>query len=153
MMLVHPFEMLLLNFSVVARRPWNEVIPEAFGLAFSLTLFVASLLIIAGVLYLAGLVVLGRKQALTGDAVVISLLGTVLSMVFFMFIPYGLVALVLSAIVWLLLIKRLYMTGWLGAIAVGILALAVFFVVVIFVALIFGILFKILEFFWFMLLA
>jgi hypothetical protein len=81
---------------------------------------------------------------------VISLLGTVLSMAFFMFIPYGLVALFLSIVVWLLLIKRLYETGWFGAIAVGILALAVFLVVVIFVALVFGILSEILGLFSFM---
>jgi hypothetical protein len=135
------------SFGVVAGESWSNIIPEAFRLLFPLTLFFASLSILAGVLYLAGLVVVGRKRALLSEAVVISLLGTVLSMVFFMFIPYGLVALFLSIVVWLLLIKRLYKTGWFGAIAVGVLALVVFFVIVIFVALAFGILFEVLKLF------
>jgi hypothetical protein len=135
------------SFSVTASGSWGDVIPEAFRLVFPLTLFFASLFVLAGVLYLAGLVVVGRKRALLSEAVMISLLGTVLSTAFFMFIPYSLIALLLSIIVWLLLIKRLYKTGWFGAIAVGILALVVFFVIVIFVALAFGILFEILKLF------
>jgi hypothetical protein len=138
------------GFSVIASMSWIDVIPEGFRLVFTLTLFFASLLVLAGVLYLAGLVVVGRKRTLLGQAMVISLLGTVLSMAFFMFIPYGLVALFLSIVVWLLLIKRLYETGWFGAIAVGILALVVFLVVVIFAALVFGILSEILGLFSFM---
>jgi len=138
------------GFSVIASMSWIDVIPEAFRLVFTLTLFFASLLVLAGVLYLAGLVVVGRKRTLLGQAMVISLLGTVLSMAFFMFIPYGLVALFLSIVVWLLLIKRLYETRWFGAIAVGILALVVFLVVVIFAALVFGILSEILGLFSFM---
>jgi hypothetical protein len=67
--------------------------------------------------------------------------------VFFMFVPYGLLALFLSIVVWLLLIKRFYKTGWFGAIAVGILALVVFLVVVIFAALVFGVLSEILGLF------
>lgn len=138
------------GFSVIASMSWIDVIPEAFRLVFTLTLFFASLLVLAGVLYLAGLVVVGRKRTLLGQAMVISFLGTVLSMAFFMFIPYGLVALFLSIFVWLLLIKRLYETGWFSAIAVGILALVVFLVVVIFAALVFGILSEILGLFSFM---
>jgi hypothetical protein len=53
--------------------------------------------------------------------------------------------LLLSVFVWLLLIKRLYETGWLGAIAVGILALIVFVVVLVFIALLFGILYLVVE--------
>jgi len=142
--------LMLKNSSVIASGSWIDVIPEAFRLVFPLTLFLASLLILAGVLYLAGLVVVGRKRTLLGQAMVVSLLGTVLSMAFFMFIPYSLVALFLSIVVWLLLIKRLYETGWFGAIAVGILALVVFLVVVIFAALVLGILSEILGLFSFM---
>jgi hypothetical protein len=139
--------LMLGNFSVIASGSWNDVIPEAFRLVFTLTLFFASLLVLAGVLYLAGLVVVGRKRTLFGEAAVISLVGTVLSVVFFMFVPYGLLALFLSIVVWLLLIKRFYKTGWFGAIAVGILALVVFLVVVIFAALVFGVLSEILGLF------
>jgi len=57
-----------------------------------------------------------------------------------MFIPYRLIALVLCIFTWLLLIKRLYETGWLGAIAVGILAMIIFLAVTVLLALFFGIL-------------
>ncbi|MBS7632087.1 hypothetical protein KEJ15_00465, partial [Candidatus Bathyarchaeota archaeon] len=56
-----------------------------------------------------------------------------------------LIALVLAILVWLLLIKNLYETGWLGAIAVGIMAIVVFLVAAILIALIFGILEKAIE--------
>jgi len=96
-------------------------------------------------LYVAGLIVVGGKRARFTDAFLISLLGTVLSMIFVMFIPYPFIPLILNIFVWLLLIKRFYETGWLGAIAVGLLAMIIFLVVAIFVALIFGIIEKILE--------
>jgi len=133
--------MLLASLEMISRgdKPWWNLIREDFRLIFSLTLFFVNLLVLAIVLYLAGLVVVGRKQALLSDAFIISLLGTALSTVFFMFIPYRLVALLLSIIVWLLLIKRLYETGWLRAIAVGILAVVIYLATAIILALIFGI--------------
>lgn len=70
----------------------------------------------------------------------ISLLGTVLSTLFAIFIPYGLIALFLGVLVWLLLIKRLFETRWLGAIAVGILAIIIFLAILLLLALAFGIL-------------
>jgi len=139
--------MLLGSLSTAARRegPWWEIIPVELRLIFSLTLFFVNLFVLAVVLYLAGLVVVGGKRALLSDAFIISLLGTVLSTLFFMFIPYRLVALALSIIVWLLVIERLYETGWLGAIAVGILAIIIFLAVTILLALFFGILYVIFE--------
>jgi hypothetical protein len=110
-----------------------------------LTLFFVNLLVLAIVLYLAGLVVVGKKRALLTDAFIISLVGTVLSTVFFMFIPYRLVALLLGIITWLLLIKRLYGTGWIGAIGVGILAIIIFLAVTVLLALAFGILSIVIE--------
>jgi len=62
-----------------------------------------------------------------------------------MFLPYRLLALILSIIVWLLLIKRLYETGWLGAIAVGILAMVIFLAVTVLLALFFGIMEVLIE--------
>ncbi len=79
------------------------------------------------------------------DAFLISFLGTVLSTVFVLFIPYLFIALILSVFVWLLLIKRFYETGWLGAIAVGLLAMIIFLVVAILLALAFGIVREIWE--------
>jgi hypothetical protein len=65
--------------------------------------------------------------------------------VFFLFIPYRLIALVLGIVVWLLLIKRFYETGWLGAVAVGLLAIIIFLAVTVILALLFGILDAVIE--------
>jgi len=141
------FMTLFLSLSAVAKKegPWWDIIPEELRLIFSLTLFFVNLLVLAIVLYLAGLVVVGGKRALLSDAFIISLLGTILSTLFFMFIPYRLLALTLCMIVWLLLIKRLYETGWFGAMAVGILAIIIFLAITILLALLFGILYVIFE--------
>jgi len=126
---------------------WWEMIPEDLRLVFSLALFFVNLLVLAVVLYLAGLIVVGKKRALVTEAFIISFLGTVLSTLFLMVIPYHFIALVLSIVVWLLLIKRLYETGWLGATAVGILAIIIFLAVTVLLALFFGILYTISELF------
>lgn len=118
---------------------WWNLIREDFRLIFSLTLFFVNLLILTAVLYLVGLVIIGKKRSLLSDAFMISLLGTVLSTLFFMFLPHALLALTLSVILWLLLIKRLYETGWLTAIAVGILAMVIFLAVTLLLAQFFGI--------------
>ncbi|MBE0519516.1 hypothetical protein IBX35_00540 [Candidatus Bathyarchaeota archaeon] len=137
--------MFLTILSVGARESWWEMIPKGLRLVFSLAVFFVSLFVLAVVLYLAGLVVVGRKRALLTDAFIISFLGTILSTLFFMFISYHWVALVLSIVVWLLLVKRLYETGWLGATAVGILAIIIFLAVTVLLALLFGILYVIFE--------
>jgi len=138
---------LLVSSSIAAggEGAWWDLIGEDFRLIFSLTLFFVNLLVLAIVLYLAGLVVVGKKRALLADAFMISLVGTVLSTVFFMFIPYRLIALFLGIILWLLLIKRLYGTGWIGAIGVGILAIIIFLAVTVLLALAFGILSIVIE--------
>jgi hypothetical protein len=115
------------------------------NLVFGIVLFFVELLVLAVVLYIAGRIVVGGKRALFSDAFIIALLGTILSGAFVVFIPYSLLALLLSVFVWLILIKRLYETGWLGAIAVGILALIVFVVVLVLIALLFGILYLVFE--------
>ncbi|MEM3627689.1 MAG: hypothetical protein QXZ25_06665 [Candidatus Bathyarchaeia archaeon] len=140
---------LLKGLSLVARRegPWWNLIPQAFRLIFPLTLFLAELFILAVFIYLAGLIVVGGKKALLSDAFLISLLGTVSSTVLLMFIPYRLIALIISIVVWLLLIKGFYETGWLGAIAVGVLTVIISVVITIVLALIFGIIGVLWEFF------
>ena len=141
-MLAHLLHLMLLGcLSLTAGKegPWWNLIPEELRLVFSLTLFFVNLFVLALVLYLAGLIVVGRRRALPTDAFLISLLGTVLSTLFFIFIPYRVVALFLSIVVWLLLIKRFFETGWLEAIAVGILTVIVFLAITVVLALIFGI--------------
>jgi hypothetical protein len=123
--------------------PWG--LQEGLTLIFALVLFFASLFILAVVLYLAGIIVVGKKRALFSDAFIIALLGTVFTTLFVIFIPYPLIALILSLFVWLILIKRLYETGWLGAIAVGILVIMIYLAVLILLAFAFHIFEKIIE--------
>lgn len=111
-----------------------DIVSEQLRPVFFLAWFFIELFVMAGVLYIAGLIVVGGKRARFSDAFIISLVGTVLSTLFYIFIPYRLIALLLSLFTWLLLIKRLYETGWLGAIAVGILAVIVYFVVLVLLA-------------------
>jgi len=136
---------LVLFTSLIAKKGtlWDNIIDKlGIGLAaiFSLVFFFFILLVLAVFLYLAGLIVVGGKRARFSDALIIALLGAVLSMLFFMFIPYFLIAVILSIITWLLLIKRLYETGWLGSLAVGILAIVIYLAVMILLALVFGVL-------------
>jgi hypothetical protein len=131
--------LLLLSTIGQGEESWWNLIREDLRIIFALGLFFFNLLILAVFLYFAGLIVVGKKRALLSDAIIISLLGTVLSTLFFMFLPYRLLALALSIFLWLLLIKRLYRTGWLMAIAVGILALIIFLAVMVLLALFFGI--------------
>ncbi|MEM3704166.1 MAG: hypothetical protein QXX79_07115 [Candidatus Bathyarchaeia archaeon] len=117
------------------------------NLVFGIVWFFVELLILTVVLYLAGQIVVGGKRALFSDAFIIALLGTVLTTLFIAFVPYSLIAILLSVFVWLLLIKRLYETGWLGAIAVGIIAVIIFIAVLVLIALVFGVLYLIIEWF------
>ncbi|MEM0216518.1 MAG: hypothetical protein QXT06_01185 [Candidatus Bathyarchaeia archaeon] len=108
------------------------------NLIFGIAWFLIELFMLTIVLYVAGRTVVGERKARLSDALIIALLGTILSAILIAFIPYGLIALILSTFVWLLLIKRLYETGWLGAIAVGILALLIFIAILLLLALIIG---------------
>lgn len=134
--------MLSVSLSLVTNGPLWKIV----SLAFSLALFFISLLVLTVVLFLAGLVVVGKKRGLLTDAFIISLLGTVLSTLFLMFIPYPLIALFLFIFVWLLLIKRFYETGWLRAIAVAILTVIIFLAITIILAQFFQIIEEILKF-------
>jgi hypothetical protein len=138
--------MLLQIFAAIGfDESWLNLIPEELRLIFPLILFFVNLIALAIVLYLAGLIVVGKKRDLVSDAFIVSLLGNILSTAFFILIPIRLLALALSIIVWLLLIKRFYETTWPKAMAVGILAIIVFLAITVVLALIFGILAVILE--------
>ncbi|RLI16622.1 hypothetical protein DRO44_05025 [Candidatus Bathyarchaeota archaeon] len=124
---------------------WN-LIPEPLRLLFLLALFFVELLVLAVLLHFAGLIIVGGRKARFSDAFIIALIGNVLSTLFFAFIPYYWVASFLSIITWLLLIKNLYETGWLGAIAVGILVILIYLAIVIILLFVFGIIKEIGEF-------
>lgn len=108
---------------------WWERIPPEFRMLFSLVNFIFNLTIMSGFLYIAGRLVVGEKRATYTDAFVIALLGTFFESACFLFIPWRIIALLLSIIIWLALIKNFYETGWLGAIAVAILAVLLFLII------------------------
>jgi hypothetical protein len=111
-------------------------------LFYDFLIFVVQLFVLAVVFYLAGVLVVGKKRALFGDALAISLLGTIISSIFIKVIPQMIrdvfnprvasvaqsVGMILSLVSLLLLIKHYYETGWLGALAVAVLAVIVFIV-------------------------
>jgi len=89
--------------------------------------FVLGLLVLTIVFYIAGRAVVGKKRALFSDAFVISLLGTIVANIVSLFMPSApLIGLILSLVIWLLLIRHYYETGWLGALAVAVLAVIVY---------------------------
>lgn len=139
------FSLMLNLFSNLIAKRWWETVPEGVRLVFFFVSIFISFFVLAVIFYLAGLIVVGGRKARFTDAFLISLLGTVFSAVFFAFIPYPLIALLLAIFVWLLLIKQLYETGWLGAIAVSILAIVVYLAIAILVALALGIMKEVLE--------
>jgi len=99
-------------------------IPEEYRLLYSVIAIIVNLIILTLVFYLAGAIVVGKRRALLSDAFVIALLGTAVSGICnYFFSPF--VGAVLSLLVWLLLIRHYYETGWLGALAVGILAVII----------------------------
>ncbi|MEM2466710.1 MAG: hypothetical protein QXZ47_05420 [Candidatus Bathyarchaeia archaeon] len=136
---------LQLSFRAGKRPEWPWGLPEGLVLIFAIAWFFLSLFVLAVVLYIAGLIVVGRKRALLSDAFIISLLGTVLTTLFAIFIPYPLITLILSLFVWLILIKRLFETGWLGAVAIGILAVIIYLAVFLLLAFAFRILERIFD--------
>lgn len=111
------------------------------NVGFGVIWFLVELFALTLVIYIAGRIVVGERRALFTDALIIAFLGTLLSSVFTAVIPYGLIALLLSVLAWLLLIKGLYETGWLGAVAVGLMAIIIFVAILIVMALLFGFLF------------
>lgn len=124
-----------LIMSFVNQDFWSQIPGETL---LALISFVVSLLVLTVVFYIAGAVVVGRQRALLSDAFVISLLGTVVNSICLVFF-HPFVGLILSLIIWLLLIRRYYETGWLGALAVGILAVIVSVVVLVILSIILGI--------------
>jgi hypothetical protein len=98
-----------------------DTLLEPSGLT-ELLFFVISFAIIFAVLsvvfYLAGTVVVGRSRASFKDAFAISVLGTLVLIVCLSVFRLE-VAMVLSLVAWLLLVRHYYETGILGSIAVG----------------------------------
>ena len=103
----------------------NPMIPS-IGLGATLlgfiVLFIIYLLVIGFVLWLAGEIVVGRRVTF-GEALAIAGVGTFL--VGASIALLGLIGLLLGLVIFLLLVKHYFKTGWLGAIGVGIMAIVV----------------------------
>ncbi len=117
-----------------------DTLLEPSGLT-ELLFFIISFAIIFAVLsvvfYLAGNVVVGRRRASFKDAFAISVLGTLVLIVCLSVFSLE-VAMVLSLVAWLLLVRHYYETGILGAIAVGLTSVIVAAVILVILNVILG---------------
>jgi hypothetical protein len=101
------------------------------------------------VFYLAGFIVVGRNKACFKDAFAISVLGTLVLIVCLSVFSLE-VAMVLSLVAWLLLVRHYYETGILGSIGVGLTSVIVATVILAFLDMLLGnsgLLFRWLPFF------
>lgn len=117
-----------------------DTLLEPSGLT-ELLFFVLSFAIIFAVLsvvfYLAGNVVVGGSRASFKDAFAISVLGTLVLIVCLSVFRLE-VAMVLSLIAWLLLVRHYYETGILGSIAVGLMSVIVAAVILVILNMLLG---------------
>ena len=96
-----------------------------------LVLFIIYLLIMGFVLWLAGEIVVGRRVTF-GEALAIAGVGTFLVAASIAVLAsfIGIFAYLVGLLLFLLLVKHYFRTGWIGAIAVGIVAIIVFIVLI-----------------------
>jgi len=130
--MMYPAALQLLTLFAKGRSqsPFQKII-EAVGLGLSILIFIVvfliEMLILSVIIYFAGLMIVGGRKATFGDAFKISLLGTVLGGLIYgvvsIFAP--LIGWVIYILIWLALIKQYFETGWLNALAIGILAVIV----------------------------
>jgi len=129
------------KFALATLALFSLILPIQAPLQFpfwrTLIIFVISLIVLAIILYVAGLVVVGGERAKLSSAFAIALLGvfvdfalslafTILQLPVNISLEYLLIfRAFLTLIVWLTLIKNFYKTGWLGALAVAILAVII----------------------------
>jgi len=111
-------------FDFIGQGGWAQI-PEEYQLLFAIIAFIVRLITLTVVFYISGIVVVGKRRALFSDAIVISLLGTAVGIICDSIFPSSLIGAIFSLFVWLLLIRHYYETGWLGALAVGILAVII----------------------------
>jgi hypothetical protein len=104
----------------------NPALPPIGGLSATLitflVLFIVYLLVIGFVLWLAGEIVVGRRVTF-GEALGIASVGTFLVGASIAFLRT--IGIILGLLVFLLLVKHYFKTGWLGAIGTSIMAVVV----------------------------
>ena len=106
-------------------------------LLFFIISFAIIFAVLSVVLYLAGNVVVGRRRASFKDAFAISVLGTLVLIVCLSVFSLE-VAMVLSLVAWLLLVRHYYETGILGSIAVGLTSVIVAAVILVILNMLLG---------------
>jgi hypothetical protein len=125
----------LVNFvDFIGKNVWLQTSSQAELLS-TIISFVIHLTVMTIVFYIAGVIVVGKRRALFSDAFVISLLGMIVGDICILFFRPQLIGLILLLLVWLLLVRHYYETGWLGALGVAILAVIVYLVVLFILAL------------------
>jgi len=97
--------------------------------------FIVTLLVMGFVIYVAGRVVVGDK-ATFGGAVAIALVGSIVSFVLNLLIPF--IGALLAIIAWWLIIKNQFDTGYWAALAIGIMAVIISVIISIAIAVLFG---------------
>lgn len=114
---------------------WPTQGTQQFPFLGPLIAFFVNLIVLALILYVAGLTVVGGERAKISRAFSIAFLGAFVNFalnVFFILLPLPLslsweyafiFRVILSFIIWLSLIKNFYRTSWLGALAVATLVL------------------------------
>ena len=113
---------------------------QPFGLTetlFSVVSFTIILAVLSVVFYLTGVVVVGKHRALFKDAFAISVLGTLVLIVCVSVFRLE-VAMVLSLIAWLLLVRHYYETGVVGSVAVGLMSVTVAVVILVILSIFLG---------------
>ena len=106
-------------------------------LLFSIISFAVIFAVLSGVFYLAGTIVVGKSRTSFKDAFAISVLGTLVLIVCLSVFSLE-VAMVLSLIAWLLLVRHYYETGFLGSIGVGLISVMIAVVILVVLNIIFG---------------
>ena len=106
-------------------------------LFFSIISFAIIFAVLSVVFYLAGTLVVGRSRSSFKDAFAISVLGTLVLIVCLSVFSLE-VAIVLSLVAWLLLVRHYYETGLLGSIAVGLTSVIVAVVILVILDMLLG---------------
>lgn len=89
---------------------------------------IASIIIIAPILWLVGRALAGKDKAKFTDAIWIVVLGTVIGAIVGAFVG-GLIAALIMFIVWLALIKHFFDCGWIKALVIAIIAVIIFVII------------------------
>ena len=113
----------------------TPTIPSLSGLGTTIlgfiVIFIIYLLVMGFVLYVAGRLIVGRRVTF-GEAIGIAGAATFLVTIAIVFLLpiIGIYALLVGALIFLLLVKHYFRTGWLRAIAVGIVSVIILIIVI-----------------------